>query len=96
MKINIDNKELQLKIYKQIISLKLSVRQTEKIVRGNKSKNSVGTSDVSKIYIDATNKFEKLLGSKVRLKENSAGRVSLSTSFKSINELYSILKKISN
>ena len=94
--INIDNKELQLDIYKQIISSKLSVRQTEKIVRGNKSKNSVGTSDVSKIYIDATNKFEKLLGSKVRLKENSAGRVSLSTSFKSINELYSILKKISN
>ena len=94
--INIDNKELQLKIYKQIISSKLSVRQTEKIVRGNKSKNSDGTSDVSKIYIDATNKFEKLLGSKVRLKENSAGRVSLSTSFKSINELYSILKKISN
>ena len=94
--INIDNKELQLDIYKQIISSKLSVRQTEKIVRGNKSKNSVGTSDVSKIYIDATNKFEKLLGSKVRLKENSAGRVLLSTSFKSINELYSILKKISN
>ena len=94
--INIDNKELQLDIYKQIISSKLSVRQTEKIVRGNKSKNSDGTSDVSKIYIDATNKFEKLLGSKVRLKENSAGRVSLSTSFKSINELYSILKKISN
>jgi len=94
--INIDNKELQLKIYKQIISSNLSVRQTEKIVRGNKSKNSVGTSDVSKIYIDATNKFEKLLGSKVRLKENSEGRVSLSTSFKSINELYSILKKISN
>ena len=94
--INIDNKELQLDIYKQIISSKLSVRQTEKIVRGNKSKNSVGTSDVSKIYIDATNKFEKLLGSKVRLKENSAGRVSLSTSFKSINELYSVLKKISN
>ncbi len=94
--INIDNKELQLKIYKQIISSNLSVRQTEKIVRGNKSKNSVGISDVSKIYIDATNKFEKLLGSKVRLKENSEGRVSLSTSFKSINELYSILKKISN
>lgn len=94
--INIDNKELQLKIYKQIISSNLSVRQTEKIVRGNKSKNSVGTSDVSKIYIDATNKFEKLLGSKVRLKENSEGRVSLSTSFKSINKLYSILKKISN
>jgi len=30
------------------------------------------------------------------LKENSKGRVSLSTTFKSINELYSFLKKISN
>ena len=95
--INIDDKKLQIEIYKQILSSKLSVRQTEKIVRGNKtltSKNS--NSDVSKIYIDATNKFEKLFNSKVTLKENNKGKVTLSTSFKSINELYSILKKISN
>ena len=41
-------------------------------------------------------KFEKLFGSKVRLKEDYNGKVSLSTSFKSINDLYSILKKLSN
>ena len=34
--INIDDKKLQLEIYEQIISSKLSVRQTEKIVRGNR------------------------------------------------------------
>ena len=95
--INVDDKKLQIEIYEQIISSKLSVRQTEKIVRGNKTMNTNNSSsDVSKIYIDATNKFEKLFNSKVTLKENSKGKVSLSTTFKSINELYSFLKKISN
>ena len=95
--INVDDKKLQIEIYEQIISSKLSVRQTEKIARGDKalpSNNS--SSDVSKIYLDATNKFEKLFNSKVILKENSKGKVSLLTTFKSINELYSFLKKISN
>ena len=95
--INIDDKKVQLDIYEQIIASKLSVRQTENIVRGNKNPNVTNTSsDVSKIYIDATNKFEKLFNSRVRLKENLEGKVSLSTTFKSINELYSILKKLSN
>ena len=95
--INIDDKKLQIKIYEQIISSKLSVRQTERIVKGNKNLTSnYSNSDVSKIYIDATNKFERLFDSKVTLKENNKGKVTLSTSFKSINELYSILKKISN
>ena len=95
--INIDDKKIQLDIYKQIITSKLSVRQTEEIVRGNKNHNVSNTSsDVSKIYIDATNKFEKIFNSKVRLKENLEGKVSLSTTFKSINEVYSILKKLSN
>ena len=95
--INVEDKKLQIEIYEQIISSKLSVRQTEKIARGNKAPpNKNFSSDVSKIYIDATNKFEKLFNSKVTLKENSKGKVSLSTTFKSINDLYSFLKKISN
>jgi len=96
--VNIDDKKVQLEIYELILSKNLSVRQTEKIVRGSKIKkaNSNISSDVSRIYIDVTNKFEKLFGSKVKLKEDSNGKVSLSTSFKSINDLYSILKKLSN
>ena len=95
--INIDDKKLHLEIYEQIISSKLSVRQTEKIVRGNRNTNKSSTnSDVSKIYIDATNKFEKLFDSKVKLKENSEGKVSLTATFKSINDLYLILKKLSD
>ena len=95
--INVDDKKNQLEIYEQIISKNLSVRQTEKIVRelNIKKVNSNVSSDVSKIYIDATNKFEKLFGSKVKLKEDSSGKVSLSTTFKSLNDLYSILKKLS-
>jgi ParB family chromosome partitioning protein len=94
--INVDDKKLQIEIYEQIISSKLSVRQTEKIVSGKKGPtNNNSNSDVSKIYLDATNKFEKLFNSKVTLKENSKGKVSLSTTFKSIKELYSFLKKIS-
>ena len=96
--VNVDDKKVQLEIYELIISKNLSVRQTEKIVGGLKiiKTNSNISSDVSRIYIDVTNKFEKLFGSKVRLKEDSNGKVSLSTSFKSINDLYSILKKLSN
>ena len=96
--VNVDDKKVQLEIYELILSKNLSVRQTEKIVRGLKIKkaNSNISSDVSRIYIDITNKFEKLFGSKVRLKEDYNGKVSLSTSFKSINDLYSILKKLSN
>ena len=96
--VNVDDKKVQLEIYELIISKNLSVRQTEKIVSGLKIRkaNSNISSDVSRIYIDVTNKFEKLFGSKVRLKEDSNGKVSLSTSFKSINDLYSILKKLSN
>ena len=95
--INIEDKKLQLNIYEQIISSELSVRQTEKIVKGNKISNiSNKSSDVSKIYIDATNKFESFFNSKVKLKENSNGKVSLSTAFENINELYSVLKKLSN
>ena len=95
--ININDKKLQLEIYEQIISSKLSVRQTEKIVRSNRNTNKSSTnSDVSKIYIDATNKFEKLFDSKVKLKENSEGKVSLTATFKSINDLYLILKKLSD
>ena len=95
--ININDKKLQLEIYEQIISSKLSVRQTEKIVRGNRNTNKTSTnSDVSKIYIDATNKFEKLFDSRVKLKENSEGKVSLTATFKSINDLYLILKKLSD
>ena len=94
--VNIDDKKVQLEIYELILSKNLSVRQTEKIVRelNVKKVNSNINSDVSKIYIDATNKFEKIFGSKVKLKEDSTGKVSLSTSFKSINDLYSILKKL--
>ena len=96
--INVDDKKIQIEIYEQIISKNLSVRQTEKIVRelNIKKVNSNINSDISKIYIDATNKLEKIFGSKVKLKEDSTGKVTLSTSFKSINDLYSILKKISN
>ena len=96
--INVDDKKNQLEIYELIISKNLSVRQTEKIVRelNVKKVNSNINSDVSKIYIDVTNKFEKIFGSKIKLKEDSTGKVSLSTTFKSINDLYSILKKLSN
>ena len=94
--INVMDKKKQIEIYKDVISSKLSVRQTEKIVNGSKKINNLSSSDVSKIYIDATNRFEKIFQSKVKLKENSNGKVYLSTYFKNVKELYSILKKISN
>lgn len=95
--INIEDLKLQLDIYEEIISKNLSVRQTESIVRNlnNKSISNLN-SDVSKIYIDLTNKLENIFGSKIKLKEDSKGKVSLSASFNSINDLYEILKKLKN
>ena len=96
--INLDNKSDQLDIYEKIIGGRLSVRQTESLVKKIKSghKRSKGSSDVSRIYLDATNKFETFFNSKVNIKENSSGKVSLNAIFENIDELYKILKKISN
>ena len=96
--INLDNKSDQLDIYEKIIGGRLSVRQTESLVKKIKSgyKRSRGSSDVSRIYLDATNKFEIFFNSKVNIKENSSGKVSLNAIFENIDELYKILKKISN
>ena len=94
--INVLDKKKQIEIYKDVISSKLSVRETEKMVNRSKKNDTSLSSDVSKIYIDATNKFEKIFQSKVKLKENSKGKVYLSTYFKNVKELYSVLKKISN
>ena len=96
--INLENKSDQLDIYEKIIGGKLSVRQTESLVKNIKSgnKKSTGSSDVSRIYLDATNKFETFFNSKVNIKENSSGKVSLNAVFENIDKLYEILKKISN
>ncbi len=96
--INLDNKSDQLDIYEKIIGGQLSVRQTESLVKKIKLgyKRSKGSSDVSRIYLDATNKFETFFNSKVNIKENSSGKVSLNAIFENIDELYKILKKISN
>jgi len=96
--INLENKTDQLDIYETIIARKLSVRQTESLVKSIKSGNKKLTrsSDVSRIYIDATNKFENFFNSKVSIKENTSGKISLSAIFDDINKLYEILKKISN
>ena len=96
--INLENKSDQVDVYEKIIGGKLSVRQTENLVKNIKSgyKKSSGSSDVSRIYLDATNKFEALFNSKVSLKENSSGKVSLNAIFENIDKLYEILKKLSN
>ena len=73
-------------------------KQSWNLVKKIKSgyKRSTGSSDVSRIYLDATNKFETFFNSKVNIKENSSGKVSLNAIFENIDELYKILKKISN
>jgi len=96
--INLENKSNQLDIYEKIISRNLSVRQTESLVKKIKSgnKQSTRSSDVSRIYVDATSKFETFFNSKVNIKESSSGKVSLNAVFENIDKLYEILKKISN
>ena len=97
--INIEETDKQLEIYEKIISKKLSVRQTEKIV--NKLKNEIiSPSHINNVMSDFSDEIAKeiqtQLSTTIQVKINDKGTGNIKIFFNSKNELISITKKIKN
>ena len=97
--INIEETDKQIEIYEKIISKKLSVRQTEKIV--NKLKNEIiSRSHINNVMSDFSdeiaNEIQTQLSTTIQVKINDKGTGNIKIFFNSKNELISITKKIKN
>ena len=97
--INIEETDKQIEIYEKIISKKLSVRQTEKIV--NKLKNEIiSPSHINNVMSDFSDEIAKeiqtQLSATIQVKINDKGTGNIKIFFNSKNELISITKKIKN
>ncbi|MBZ0326436.1 MAG: ParB/RepB/Spo0J family partition protein [Altibacter sp.] len=95
--INIDDTNEQLDIYEKILTEKLSVRETEAIVRKHKSPTQ---SEAPKKKIvpgfasEAKNELSHLLNSKVDVKVSASGKGQLTVAFTDKEDLQRILKLI--
>ena len=92
--INVEDKKVQLKIYKEIIRKELSVRKTEILVRKIKDNKTLQKRPLTNTtYREQEKYFSKLLGSKVQIVSIDENRGVLKIPFNSKSEL-SKLKKI--
>ena len=86
--INIEDKNIQLKIYKEIIRKELSVRKTEFLVRKIKE-NKIHTKEIKKTsnYLEEERYFSKLIGVKINIVTSTNGGGVLKIPFNSKSEL---------
>ena len=95
--INIDDKNIQLKIYKEIIRKELSVRKTESLVSKIKeNKNDKKPLGIKNKFTDDEKYFSKILGSKIQILTLGKNKGILKIPFNSKSELLklkNILKK---
>ena len=92
--INIENKNVQLKVYQKIIKEELSVRKTEILVKNiNEKKTQKNSPKTSKDLSDEKKYFSKLLGPKIQIRLFKDGKGILKIPFDSKAELLK-LKKI--
>lgn len=89
--INIENPDIQLRIFNRIVNEGLSVRNVELIVREikypvRKEKVKAGKLQLPKQYLNLRNTLNKLLDTKVDLKKNENGKGSITISFNSEDE----------
>ncbi|PKA83805.1 ParB family chromosome partitioning protein [Ulvibacter sp. MAR_2010_11] len=95
--INIEDTNEQLDIYEKIVSDKLSVRDTEALVRNHKSSTQVEAPKKKALpnYAnDAKKDLSDLFGSKVDVKVSNSGKGQMVISFKDREDLARILKLI--
>lgn len=92
--INIEDKNVQLKVYKEIIKKELSVRKTETLVRKIKeNKTPKKDSKITTNFIEEEKYISKLIGSKVQIISSGENKGVLKIHFNSKSELLK-LKKI--
>ena len=86
--INIEDKNIQLKVYKEIIRKELSVRKTEFLVRKIKE-NKTHTKQIKKTsnYLEEERYFSKLIGVKINIVTSTNGGGVLKIPFNSKSEL---------
>ena len=95
--INIEETDKQLEIYEKIISKKLSVRETEKIVSRLKNKITYPSeikNETSAFSQELEKEFETLLDAITKVKINENGKGTVKIFFNSKSELIAITKKI--
>ncbi len=91
--INVEDKKVQLKIYKEIIRKELSVRKTEILVRKIKDNKTPKKPFLAKMkYQEQEKYFSKLLGSKVQIVTLDENRGIIKIPFNSKSELFNIKK----
>ena len=92
--INIEDKNVQLKVYKEIIKKELSVRKTEILVRKIKENKTLKKNlKITTNFIEEEEYISKLIGSKVQIISSGDNKGVLKIHFKSKSELLR-LKKI--
>ena len=92
--INIEDKNVQLKVYKEIIKKELSVRKTETLVSKIKeNKNTKKNLKITTNFIEEEEYISKLIGSKVQIISSGDNKGVLKIHFNSKSELLK-LKKI--
>ncbi len=99
--INIEDNKKQVETYEKIISNKLSVRETENLIReinspAKKLQNKQVKAKLPEEYIKLKDKLSDILKSNVTIKRNNAGRGSVTIPFTSDEAFKEIQKALSN
>ncbi|MFN2261510.1 MAG: ParB/RepB/Spo0J family partition protein [Psychroflexus sp.] len=95
--INVSDPNIQLEVYERILKDKLSVRETEKLVRQvqqNKGKKSTSTSKIDEKKQEALKQISNHFGAKVELKVNKKGNGKIIVPFSSDEDFERIKKLI--
>lgn len=97
--VNIDDEDIQLDLYQQIIEKDLSVRQVEEAVRKLREKRAGTTSKAQpatlpKKYVELRRELSDYLNTEVGISRNKRGRGKLSINFRSDEDLERILRLI--
>ena len=88
--------EYTAKVYEKVISLGLSVRDTEKLVQKFKSQesNTKSKPKLAEIYSELEAELKNYLNSKTSIKGNIEGKGSIQIHFNSHDDLKYLIKKI--
>tara|TARA_B100000989_G_scaffold284755_1_gene251846 strand:+ start:73 stop:963 length:891 start_codon:yes stop_codon:yes gene_type:complete len=93
--INIGSPKEQIRLYKIIVKKKLSVRETESLVRKLKAPKNISEKVYKTTYIEqVVSELQKLLNTPVSANSNGQGRGQLKINFESQEKLQHILNKI--
>ncbi|MGC6479525.1 MAG: ParB/RepB/Spo0J family partition protein [Flavobacteriaceae bacterium] len=92
--INVEDPKEQLDLYEKVIGQKLSVRETENLVKNAKNKVSRPVVHQPAYFETAAQEMEDILGSNVRVRMSAQGKGSITVAFSSQADLERILNRI--